>query len=144
MPTVTSENKQEFDKKKLLNEKNNEITLYRAGGKRGLEHEKGGATFYSTDKKGALPYAEGKEENIKEHKLNLNNVFDTKNIEHHRIYRKFLQEGKHPYGTGKTNRPFWTSERDLRKHLLEKGIKHDAIVFDENTGHPSYAVYHKD
>jgi len=117
------------------------VKVFRAGNQQGLTANSGGPTFYSTQLEGALPYARGNKANIVEETINPKNVFDAKKIEHRNIYEEFLKEGNHPFGYGKTARPFWTAEYSLRPWLKKKGYDFDAVMFDENTGIPSYAVY---
>jgi GNAT superfamily N-acetyltransferase len=117
------------------------ITVYRAGGKRGMTHRSGGPTFYSTERKGSVPYANGKPSVIRAETINPRAIFDTRNLEHRALYNRFLKEGNHPFGHGRTGRPFWTAEPDLKAWLDSQGYNFDAIMFDENTDIPSIAMY---
>jgi hypothetical protein len=111
------------------------VKVFRAGAKEGRTAAKGGPTFYSATAKGAEPYG-----TPSEYTINPQSVFDTRNIEHRRLYDRFLEETGHPARYG-GNHPFWTAETDLKKWLDAKGHNFDAIMFGENTGVPSYAVY---
>jgi hypothetical protein len=111
------------------------VKVFRAGAKEGRTAAKGGPTFYSTTAKGAEPYG-----TPSEYTINPGSVFDTTNIEHRRLYDRFLEETGNPARYG-GNYPFWTAETDLKKWLDAKGHNFDAIMFGENTGIPSYAVY---
>lgn len=117
------------------------VKVYRAGGEFGRSADKGGPTFFSTKKEGAKPFANGYE--ISEKTINPNNVFDTQLMENKKIYEKFLEETGHPGRYGNTARPYWTVEHDLRQWLEKNNHKFDAIMFDEPSNIPSYAVYDK-
>ena len=117
------------------------ITAYRAGGKYGLTADRGGPTFYSSEKKGAEPFV--RYGPIREIEINPKKVLDTSIVRMKKIYDDFLKETNHPAGYGKTMRPYWTSEPDFREWLKKNGHEYDAIMFDEPTGIPSIAVYGK-
>lgn len=125
-------------------ESKNGILVFRGGvygNKFGLTSKDGGATFFSSKLAGALPYAENNKDDVSAYMIYPKTVFDTLYKKYSDIYDQFLKETDHPARYGKTHRPFWTVEHDLVKWLDKNGYEYDAIMFDENTGIPSYAVY---
>lgn len=118
------------------------VIAYRAGGKYGMTADKGGPTFFSTTEEGAKPFARNGE--VRAVDIQPQNVLDASRGEGIGLYDQFLKETNSYAGRGSTYRPFWTAEHDLSKWLKAKGKNYDAIMFDEPTGVPSYAVYAKD
>ncbi len=108
------------------------LPMYRAGEGRG----RGGVTYYSEQPAGAAPYGAPKEYQV----TAPDSTFDAAG-KHWKIYQQFLDETGHPAGRGKNGLPFWTAGDDLKAWLDSKGMKHDAIRLDENTGIPSLAIY---
>jgi hypothetical protein len=115
-------------------------TLYRAGGPKARYGGEEGPTFYSTHPEGSTPYATHGA-TTEQYQVPINNLFDVRQGENFRIYRQFLEETGSPAGFGRNGNPHWTAEPELAKWLRDKGIPFDSIKFDENTGHPSIAVY---
>ncbi len=112
------------------------MKLFRAG-----DINKTGPTFFSTTEAGTAPYAAGGRK-VGQYSVSPSSAFDTGNIEHRSLYEQFIKETGSPAGYG-GKYPFWTAEPDLKKWLGQKGLKFDAIIFGENTGIPSVAVYNR-
>lgn len=113
------------------------FTVFRAGDEAG----RGGATFYALDRRGAEPYATGSGQPIKEYAVAPSNILDTKRPDHRALYEQFMKDTGHPGRYGRNAYPYWTAEQDFRSWLASKGHKFDAMLVDENTGHPSIAMY---
>ena len=117
------------------------IKVFRAGAEKGMTADKGGPTFYAASKEGAEPFLRNGP--IREVEIDPKKVLDASRGEGIKVFQQFLKETNHPGGYGQTARPYWTTEYDLRNWLQKKGYEYDAIMFDEPTGVPSYAVYSK-
>lgn len=125
-----------------LNKEAGAIKVYRGGNEFGMTADAGGPTFFSTQPKGAEPFA--RHGAVREVDIDPKSILDGSRGEGMKLYDEFLNETKHPAGRGQTFRPFWTSEHELSKWLKAKGKQFDAVMFDEPNGIPSYAVYSKD
>lgn len=118
------------------------VIAYRAGAKYGMTADAGGPTFFATTEEGAKPFARGGD--VRAVDIDPKTVLDASRGEGIKLYDEFLKETGSPAGRGKTYRPYWTAEHEFSKWLKAKGKNFDAVMFDEPTGIPSYAVYSKD